>query len=98
MESGWGTSPETPRQPHRDHISRLAGANSLLETGNMRFGCELYLHPIASFPFPGKRGLAFSGRFFRLVDSYSLQHKAGCPAFAMVEGMGTTNRKASSTM
>ena len=22
----------------------------------MRFGCELYLHPIASFPFPGKRG------------------------------------------
>ena len=38
----------------------------------MRFGCELYLHPIASFPFPGKRGLCFLGRFFRLVVSYSL--------------------------
>src|SRR5215471_8619265 len=25
----------------------------------MRFGCELYLHPIASFPFPGKRGHLF---------------------------------------
>jgi hypothetical protein len=25
----------------------------------MGFGCELYQHPIASFPFPGKRGHCF---------------------------------------
>jgi hypothetical protein len=50
----------------------MLGANSLLETGNMRFGCELYLHPIASFPFPGNRGHFFYGHFFRLVFSYSL--------------------------
>jgi len=30
----------------------------------MRFGCELYLQPIASFPFPGKRGhLLFMATF-----------------------------------
>jgi len=53
----------------------MSGANSLLETGNMGFGCELYRHPIASFPFPGKRGLLLLGRFFRLVVSYSLREE-----------------------
>ena len=33
----------TPRQPDRDHISRPPGANSRPETGNMRFGCELFI-------------------------------------------------------
>src|SRR5437588_12248917 len=28
MQSGRGTSPKTPRQPDRDHISRPPGANS----------------------------------------------------------------------
>jgi hypothetical protein len=62
----------TPRQPIRDHISRVLGANSLLETGNMGFGMRSFCIPIASFPFPGKRGLCFLGRFFRLVLSYSV--------------------------
>src|SRR5215471_20386682 len=52
----------------------------------MRFGCELYLHPIASFPFPGKRGHLFYGHFFRLVLSYS----------RTVPGL--RNKKASSSM
>jgi hypothetical protein len=33
----------TPRQPIRDHISRVLGANSLLETGNMGFGMRAVL-------------------------------------------------------
>src|SRR5579872_752305 len=53
----------------------MSGANSLLETGNMGFGMRAVLHPIASFPFPGKRGHCFLGRFFRLVLSYSLVQK-----------------------
>src|SRR5579885_1031681 len=35
---GLGTRPATPRQPVRDHISRLLGANSLPETGHVGFG------------------------------------------------------------
>jgi hypothetical protein len=57
----------------------MSGANSLLETGNMGFGMRAVLHPIASFPFPGKRGLSFLGRFFRLVLSYS--HKGKFQSF-----------------
>src|SRR5579883_2172183 len=49
MQSGWGTSPATPRQPGRDHISRLVGANSLPETGNMRFG-HAAVSPAFSYP------------------------------------------------
>ena len=40
----------------------MLGANSLLETGNMGFGMRTVFSiriPIASFPFPGKRGLSF---------------------------------------
>ena len=39
--------------------------------GTWDSACELYCIPIASFPFPGKRGLCFLGRFFRLVLGYS---------------------------
>ena len=37
--------------------------------------------PIASFPFPGKRGLCFLGHFFGLVLSYSLVGKRSKRAF-----------------
>ncbi len=58
----------TPRQPIRDHISRVLGANSLLETGNMGFGMRASIWsriPIASFPFPGKRGHLLFRPLFR---------------------------------
>src|SRR5579872_2856714 len=67
----------------------MSGANSLLETGNMGFGMRAVLHPIASFPFPGKRGLCFLGHFFRLVLSYS--RRIADPPFE--EREGGANRK-----
>jgi len=48
----------TPRQPDRDQI-RPSGANSLLETGNMRFGCDLFLLPQPLFLFPEKEAFRF---------------------------------------
>jgi hypothetical protein len=42
--------------------------------------------PIASFPFPGKRGLCFLGRFFRLVLSYSLVRKRAERAILQFRG------------
>ena len=41
----------TPRQPIRDHISRVLGANSLLETGNMGFGKRAVLYSLSDSLF-----------------------------------------------
>src|SRR6202049_2673697 len=60
-----------------DPGSYIPGAWCQLSPGNREHGIRnariiQYRIPIASVPFPGKRGLCFLGRFFRLVLSYSL--------------------------
>ena len=57
-----------------DPGSYIPGAWCQLSPGNREHGirhARCIGIPIASFPFPGKRGLCFLGRFFRLVLSYS---------------------------
>jgi len=59
MQSGWGTSPETPRQPDRDHLSRPPGANSRPGKygGHEIRDAQFYSStPEPLFPFPGERG------------------------------------------
>ena len=55
----------TPRQPDWDHISQSLGANSLPETGNMRFGQAAFdfRFPVTSFPIR-RRGL-------RILETFS---------------------------
>jgi len=62
MQSGWGTSPETPRQPDRDHLSRPPGANSRpgkYGGHEIRDAQILFQHSWTSFPIPGTRGFVF---------------------------------------
>ena len=61
-----------------DPGSYIPGAWCQLSPGNREHGirhARCICIPIASFPFPGKRGLCFLGRFFRLVLSYSLKSR-----------------------
>jgi hypothetical protein len=55
----------TPRQPDRDHLSRLTGANSRPGNGGheIRDARTFSAFPEPLFPFPGKEDFVFWGSF-----------------------------------